>query len=180
MDTSSGIPYLCNKGRTRKKQTAVFSSQKCQKKPDIFWWGIHQRASDGLVENWNVFPKSVFLETELSFRKARQKNFSVFSLAVDEMPSSWSSWKWWPQFVKWWRNYEWTNPQLSTADILKTWQLTETAPNMQDSLFNRIFSTSAVLLIRPERGLNNTLRVWHDSSASGSLWIRVNVKLRTV
>lgn len=72
MDTSSGIPYLCNKGRTRKKQTAVFSSQKCQKKPDIFWWGIHQRASDGLVENWNVFPKSVFLETELSFRKARQ------------------------------------------------------------------------------------------------------------
>lgn len=180
MDTSSGIPYLCNKGRTRKKQTAVFSSQKCQKKPDIFWWGIHQRASDGLVENWNVFPKSVFLETELSFRKARQKNFSVFSLAVDEMPSSWSSWKWWPQFVKWWRNYELTNPQLSTADILKTWQLTETAPNMQDSLFNRIFSTSAVLLIRPERGLNNTLRVWHDSSASGSLWIRVNVKLRTV
>lgn len=116
--------------------------------------------------------------TEL--QKSKTENFSVFSLAVDEMPSSWSSWKWWPQFVKWWRNYEWTNPQLSTADILKTWQLTETAPNMQDSLFNRIFSTSAILLIRPERGLNNTLRVWHDSSASGSLWIRVNVKLRTV
>lgn len=166
------------------KQTAVFSSQKCQKKPDIFWWGIHQRAYDGLVEILGRLSKICLPRDGTELQKSKTENFSVFSLAVDEMPSSWSSWKWWPQFVKWWRNYEWTNPQLSTADILKTWQLTpaapETAPNMQDSLFNRIFSTSAILLIRPERGLNNTLRVWHDSSASGSLWICVNVKLRTV